>query len=120
LARKLLLVSLIFIVLGLVLLVYPDPQFRQIFSGGGTSGFPTTFTGTRFVFNGTTRNFTFPGGGFPGGGNFTRRGAGAGAFSSLALITTQNEIISLLGAGLVAVGVVFVVIELFLTPSRLK
>ncbi len=109
--KKLLLVSLVFVVVGLVLLVYPDPQFRAIFSGGSTSGFPTTFTSSRFTFNGTIPgNFTFP-----GAGNFTRR-----AGSTAALINTNNEIVSLLGAGLVAVGVVFVVVELFLTPGRLK
>jgi len=103
------------VVAGLVLLVYPDPQFRQIFNGGGTSGFPTT----RFTFNGTTpRNFTFPGAGnftFPGARNFTR-----GAAAVAGLINTNSEIESLLGAGLVAVGVVFVAIELFLTPGRMK
>jgi len=112
LGKKLLLVSLVFVVVGLILLVYPDPQFRAIFSGGSTSGFPTTFTSSRFTFNGSIPrgNFTFP-----GAGNFTRR-----AGSTAALINTNNEIVSLLGAGLVAVGVVFVVLELFLTPGRLK
>jgi hypothetical protein len=112
LGRKLLLVSLIFVVAGLVLLVYPDPQFRQIFNGGGTGGFPTTFPTTGFRFNGTiSRNFTFP-----GAGNFTRGRVGA----AVGLINTNTEIESLLGAGLVAIGVVFVAIELFLTPGRIK
>jgi len=106
--RKILLGALIFIAVGLVLLIYPDPQFRQIFSGGTASGFPTT----RFTFNGTfPSNFTIPG----GFRNFTRGAGGAGAG---ALINTNSQIESLLGAGLTAVGAVFVAIDLFLTPAR--
>ena len=106
---KLLLCSLIFVVVGMVLLILPDPQFRLIFSGGATSGFPTT----RFSFgNGTgfPRNFT-------GGFNFTR-GAGGGAFRSALGFNAASIIESILGAGLISVGVVLIVVEMFLTPSK--
>jgi hypothetical protein len=110
LAQKLLISALIFVIVGLVLLIIPDPQFRLIFSGGATSGFPTT----RFVFNGT-----FPGN-FTGGGgfNFTRgagtRGASAFGFNTVSILE------SILGAGLVSVGVVLMVVQMFLTPSKIK
>lgn len=94
----------------MVLLIVPDPQFRLIFSGGA-SGFPTT----RFTFgngSGFPRNFT----GF-GGFNFTRgAGAGARAFG----FNTVSIIESILGAGLISVGVVLIVVEMFLTPSKLR
>jgi hypothetical protein len=107
LGRKLLLGALVFVVVGLFLLIYPDPQFREIFVGGGTGGFPTT----GFRFNGTIPgNFTFA-------RNFTRgTGAAARAFGFSAISVIE----SLLGVGLVAVGIVFVAIELFLTPTRIK
>jgi hypothetical protein len=113
LASKLLLGALVFVVVGLVLMIYPDPQFRLIFSGGATSGFPTT----RFdVGNGTgfPRNFT-------GGFNFTR-GAGAGAAARDALLgfNTASILESILGVGLISVGVVLIAVEMFLTPSKIK
>ena len=109
--KKLLLASLVFVAVGLVLLIYPDPQFRLIFSGAGTTGFPTTFT---FTGNRTA----FGGGGFPGG-NFTRgagRGFGAAAFG----FNTVSIIESLLGVGLVAVGAVLIAVEMFMMPARVK
>jgi hypothetical protein len=112
LVKKLLLGALVFVVVGLVLLIYPDPQFRLIFNGGATGGFPTT----RFTFgngSGFARNFT--GGGF----NFTR-GAGAGRAASILGFNTASIIESILGAGLVSVGVVLIVIEMFITPSKIK
>ena len=98
-------------VVGLVLLIYPDPQFRLIFSGGTTPGFSTT----GFTFgNGTSsfRNFT------AGGFNFTR-GAGTGRAALLGF-NTASIIESLLGVGLVSLGVVLIAVEMFLMPSKIK
>ena len=98
--------------MGLVLLIYTDPQFRLIFSGAGTTGFPTT---------GFRTNGTFPGG-FNGtfrGGNFTR-GAGVGALGRVLSFNAASVIESLLGVGLVGVGIVFIAIELFMGPARVK
>jgi hypothetical protein len=109
LARKLLLAALIFVAVGLVLLIYPDPQFRLIFSGAGARGFPTT----GFTFTGNRTGA----GGFPRG-NFTRpAGTGVGAvlgFNAVSIIE------SLLGVGLVGVGAVLIAIELFMMPARIK
>jgi hypothetical protein len=109
--KKLLLGSLIFVVVGLILLIIPDPQFRLIFSGGATSGFPTT----RFNFgNGTgfPRNFT--------GFNFTR-GTGPGGFRAAALgFNTVSILESIAGVGLISVGVVLLIVEMFLTPSKVS
>jgi hypothetical protein len=105
--------ALIFVVVGLVLLIIPDPQFRLIFSGATPGGFSTT----RFAFgNGTgfPRNFTGA-----GGFNFTRGASGA-ARSALLGFNTVSIIESIAGAGLVAVGVVLMVVEMFLTPSKMK
>ncbi len=99
-----------FVLVGLVLLIIPDPQFRLIFSGGA-SGFPTT----RFTFgNGTgfSGNFT-RGGGF----NFTR---GSGARGALLGFNTASILESILGAGLVSVGIVLIAVEMFLTPSKIQ
>jgi hypothetical protein len=112
LVQKILLAALVFVVVGLVLLIYPDPQFRLIFSGGTAPGFSTTrFT----VGNGTgfPRNFTGT-----GGFNFTR-GAGTGAARAALLGFNAASIIeSLLGVGLISVGVVLIVVEMFLSPSK--
>jgi hypothetical protein len=113
LVSKLLLGSLIFVVVGLVLLIIPDPQFRLIFSGATPGGFSTT----RFDFgNGTgfPRNFTGA-----GGFNFTR-GAGAGARGALLGFNTASILESIIGVGLVSVGVVLMVVEMFLMPSKVK
>lgn len=99
--------------MGLVLLIYPDPQFRLIFSGGTTPGFSTT----RFTFgNGTGFPGNFTG---AGGFNFTR-GAGGAARAALLGFNTASIIESILGVGLVSVGVVLMVVEMFLTPSKVK
>jgi len=106
--------ALIFVVAGLILLIIPDPQFRLIFSGATPGGFSTT----RFTFgngSGFSGNFTRGAGGF----NFTR-GAGAGARASILGFNTASIIESILGAGLVAVGVVLMAVEMFLTPSKVK
>ena len=110
-ARKLLIGALIVVVIGLVLLIYPDPQFRLIFSGGATG------LANRGAFgNGTVFNRNFTGGGF----NFTR-GAGTGAARAAILGFNAASIIeSIAGAGLVSVGVVLIAIEMFLDPSRIK
>jgi hypothetical protein len=111
LVRKLLLGALVFVIVGLVLLIYPDPQFRLIFSGGVTSGLSTT----RFTFgNGTSffRNFT------AGGFNFTRT-AGVGRAALLGF-SAASIIESLLGVGLISLGVVLIAMEMFLMPSKIK
>lgn len=104
------LASLVFVVVGLVLLIIPDPQFRLIFSGATPGGFSTT----RFTFgNGTIpRNFT--------GFNFTRGAGGFAARNAFLGFNTASIIESILGAGLVSVGVVLMVVEMFLTPSKVK
>ena len=107
-AQKLLIGALIFIVVGMILLIIPDPQFRLIFSGGATSGFPTT----RFTFgngSGFPRNFT--------GFNFTRS---AGARAAALGFNTMSILESIAGVGLMSVGVVLVVVELFLTPGKTR
>lgn len=99
---------MICIVVGMVLLIIPDPQFRFIFSGGATGGFPTT----RFNFgngSGFPRNFT--------GGNFTR-GSFPGARAAAFGFNTMSILESIAGVGLMAVGVVLVIVQLFLTPSK--
>jgi len=114
LVQKLLLAALVFVVVGLVLLIIPDPQFRLIFSGATPGGFSTT----RFIFgNGTgfPRNFTGN-----GGFNFTRGAGGAAARAAFLGFNTGSIIESILGAGLVSVGVVLMVVEMFLTPSKVK
>lgn len=102
--------SIILIVGGIALLIYTDPQFRLIFGTSGTTFNPSTFTTFARSFNGT----------FPG--NFTgfsgRTGPGASRASALGLLNTTSEIESLVGVALVAVGIVFVGIEMFLTTAR--
>ena len=109
--RKLLLSSIIIIVIGLFLLVYSDPQFRLIFATGGTapggSGFPTT--GFNFRGNGTFRNFN---GTIPRTLGSGRAAAAILGFNAISIIE------ALLGVALIAVGLVFVGIEMFLSPSK--
>jgi hypothetical protein len=105
--RMILLSSLILILGGLALLIYTDPQFRLIFSSGGTT------LGSGSSFTTFARNFT---GTFSG--NFTRF-AGRGATRATAFgFSTTSEIETLVGVGLAAVGVVLVGIEMFLNPVR--
>jgi len=95
----------------MILLIIPDPQFRLIFSGGATSGFPTT----RFTFgngSGFPRNFT--------GFNFTRGSGFAGARAAALGFNTMSILESIAGVGLMSVGVVLVVVELFLTPGKTR
>ncbi|HZW56452.1 MAG TPA: hypothetical protein VFF30_09205 [Nitrososphaerales archaeon] len=102
--KKTLLSSLILVVAGLALLVYADPQFRLIFAGGSTlgSGFPTT----RFSFNSTfPRSFN---------GTFVPRGS-LGSRAAALGFNAASIIESLIGVGLVGVGIVFLVIEMFMT-----
>ena len=109
--RKLLLFALVFVVAGLVLVIYPDPQFRSIFSSASAPGLSTT----RFTFgNGTgfPRNFTGA-----GGFNFTR---GAGARTAVLGFSTASIIESIIGVGLISVGVVLMAVEMFLSPSKIR
>ena len=121
--RKLLIVSTVMVLAGLLLMAYSDPGVRAGF--GGTTGTTrvitaVSFTRTAFTFTGTA--FTFTGTGFPGGNRtfpfngtvgFPTRVAGGGGIST----TTQVE--SFVGLGLVAVGLLLEVFTLFLwqTPA---
>jgi hypothetical protein len=106
--KKILLSSLVLIVVGLVLLILPDPQFRLIFGSSGAFGPGGSTTAFRRNFNGTfTGNFTST---FPRTGAAGR--AAAFGFDAVSIIE------SLAGVGLVAVGVVFVAIELFLGSTK--
>lgn len=110
--RKLLLGALVFVAVGLVLLIIPDPQFRLIFSGGATGGFPTTFA--RFNSTDFPRNFTGA-----GGFNLTRgAGGGLGTRDALLGFNTASIIESIAGVGLIAVGIVLMAVEMFLLPSK--
>jgi len=111
LSRKLLLAALVFVVLGLIFIIYPDPQFRLIFSRASVPGLSTT----RFTFgNGTgfPRNFTGA-----GGFNFTR---GASARTAALGFSAASIIESIIGVGLISVGVVLMAVEMFLTPTKIR
>lgn len=102
-SRKILVVSLVLLVVGLAVLVYSDPVARLSFGRAGT-GFPT---------GNTTRTFTFAGG-TPG--NFTISG-GTGTRGGLAGATTTDRVFTLVALALVAVGVVLEALALFLTQG---
>ena len=115
--RKLLIVSTVMVLAGLLLMAYSDPGVRAGFGGTtGTTVRAVSFTRTAFTFTRTA--FTFTGTGFPGGNGtfpgfngtvgFPTRIAGAGGVST----TTQVE--SFVGLGLVAVGLLLEVFTLFL------
>ncbi len=128
-ARKILIISLIFIIAGLVLVMYSDPIFRTI-SGTSPSGFPgggsgflgggnsTIFQRCRTVTNESVQQCLSQNGitlsGF-GRGNGTS--VVSSAFGSNALV----EGIS--GIGLIAFGSVLVLVQIFRTPvthSRIR
>ncbi len=109
--RKVLLSSLVLIVVGLVLVVYADPQFRFILTSlaGGAVQPARSFNGT-FAFprsaNGTfTRSVR--------SGNFATFGSGFG-FNAFAI----SE--SLVGVALISVGLILVGIEMFAKPVTVK
>ena len=107
--KKLLICSVVMVVAGLALIIFSDPQFRLIFSTSGTSGFPTTRS---FTFNGTIPTGGFNRTTFPGaGGGAAFRGIGS-SFNATAIIE------SLVGTGLIGVGVVLVLIDMFLGSSK--
>jgi hypothetical protein len=98
-SRKILVVSLVLLVVGLGVLVYSDPLARLSF-GASRSGFPvTSFTrSTTFTFTGG--NFTIPSGGLPG-----RSGLLGG---------TTAEVATLVAIAVVAVGLVLEVLALLM------
>lgn len=110
--RKLLIISTVMVLAGLLLMAYSDPAVRAGF-GGTTSPTRviTTFSFTRtgsFSFNGTG---TFPinGTGIPGfnGTGIPTRITGGG-------VSTTTQVESFAGLGLVAVGLLLEVFTLFL------
>jgi hypothetical protein len=111
-SRKLLILSTIIILAGLLLMAYSDPAVTVAL--GGSTGIPTSFTatGTRTFTLNFTRSFTFNGtGGFPTG----RLGA-AGA-GNVVVVSTNSRIETFVGVGLLAVGILLEVFTLFLWQS---
>jgi hypothetical protein len=114
-SRRLLVVSTMMILGGLLLVAYSDPAVRITL--GGTTG--VAFTGTRTFSFTASRTFTFNGtGGFPifnGTGGFpTGRAAGGG------LISTDTRLETFVGVGLLAVGLLLEIFTIFLwqSPAR--
>jgi len=115
--RKLLILSTVMVMAGLLLMAYSDPAIRAGF--GGTTG-PTTNSFTRtgtFTFTGIP-TFTFNGTGtFP----FNRTGGLPTRFTGGAISTTTQEE-AFIGLGLVAIGLLLEAFTLFLwqTPADQK
>ena len=121
--RKILLISLVLIVAGLALLVVSDPLFRTISSGsgftpGGSGGFAgsSIFEECRTVTNETVQQCLSNNGisfaGFGGGnGNFT------GVRSSIFAFNTNSVTEGVGGIGLIAIGSILVLVQLFKMPA---
>ena len=121
--RQILIISLVLIVAGLVLLVVSDPLFRTISSGSGFtpggSGFAggsSIFEECRTVTNETVQQCLSNNGisfaGFGGGnGNFTGVRASIFAFNNSSVTEGVG------GIGLIAIGSVLVLVQVFKMPA---
>lgn len=110
--RRLLILSTVLILGGLLLMAYSDPAVTVAL--GGSTGVPTgiTFTGTRTVSFNFSRSFMFNGtGGFPAG-----QLTGAGA-NNVVVVSTDTRVETFVGVGLLAVGILLEVFTLFLWQS---
>jgi len=122
LGRRILLASLVLIVAGLALLVVSDPLFRTITAGSGFSPRGSGFSGStifeecRTVTNESVQQclsnngITFAGFG-GGGGNFT------GVRSSVFAFNTNSVTEGVGGIGLIAIGSILVLVQLFKMPA---
>lgn len=110
LSRRLLIVSTVLVLGGLLLLAYSDPAVR-VNLGGATGGSTTfTFTGNRTFNPNVTRIFTFNGtGGLPTGG-LSRGG----------VTSTDTQIETYVGLGLLSVGLLLEVFTIFLWQGPAK
>ena len=118
--RQILLVSLVLIVAGLALFVVSDPVFRTISSGSGfTPGGSGTFAGStifqecRTVTNESVEQCLTQNGitGFGGSGNFTGVRSSTFAFNTGAVTEGVG------GIGLIAIGSILVLVQLFKMPA---
>jgi len=106
--RKILILSTVLVVAGLVVLVYADPLARLSLGGGPGTVFGTNTTRT-FTFSNRTITFT-PGsgaGGFGGTGGFVSR-----------TVNTNGQVESLIAIALVAVGLVLEVLFIVLWQGK--
>ena len=111
-SRRLLILSTVIVLGGLLLMAYSDPAVTVAL--GGSTGVPTSFTfsGTRTVSFNFSRSFTINGtGGFP-----TGRLTGAGA-DNVVVVSTNTRVETFVGVGLLAVGILLEVFTLFLWQS---
>ncbi|MDG6904775.1 MAG: hypothetical protein JRN20_03200 [Nitrososphaerota archaeon] len=111
--KKTFILAVIIIVIGVALIVYHDPQFRFAYNAitgttaksstpSSTGGFPGGFTGG------------FPGGSVVSVGSSSSSQAISTAFSALDILE------SVLGAGLIGVGLVLASIAMFSIPIKSK
>ena len=106
--RKILILSTVLVVAGLVVLVYADPLARLSFGGGPGTFFGSNTTRT-FTFSNRTVTFT-PGsgaGGFSGTGGFAGR-----------TINSNGQVETLVAIALVAVGLVLEVLFIVLWQGK--
>lgn len=95
-------------------MAYGDPAVRLSLGSGVSPITSSTFTGTRtFNFSGS-RSFTFNGtGGFPGG-------LATGRAGNVAVVSSNEQIETFVGVGLVAVGLLLELFSLFLWQAPVQ